>query len=72
MELKRYKLLASPLDKAVTFFEEEKLNYSLKEIKPPFQNKDNLRNSGRKRVLKIKKDIGNDSYQITWSFQYNS
>jgi len=72
MELKIYRLLASPLEHIVTFFKEEKLNYSLKEIKPPFQDKEKLRNSGRKRVLKIKKDIGKDSYLITWSFQYNS
>ncbi len=72
MEFEIYKLLASPLDKAVNFLEAEQLNYSLKEIKPPYQNKENLSNSGRKRVLKIKKDIGNNTYQITWSFQYNS
>jgi len=72
MELEIYRLLASPLEHTVTFLEDEKLNYSLKEIKPPFQDKDKLKNSGRKRVLKIKKDIGNDSYLITWSFQYNS
>lgn len=72
MEFKIYSLLASPLEKAVAFFKEEKLDYSLKEIKPPYQNKDNLRNTGNKRVLKIKKDTVTDIYQITWSFQYNS
>ena len=72
MEFEVYRLLASPLAKAVNFFEEEQLNYRLKEIKPPYQNKDNLKNSGKKRVLKIKKDIVNNIYQITWSFQYNS
>jgi hypothetical protein len=56
MEVEVYSLLASPLAKAVNFFEEEQLNYRLKEIKPPYQNKDHLRNSGKKRVLKIKKE----------------
>lgn len=72
MKFKIYKLLASPLKKAVDFFEEEQLNYRLKEIKPPYKNEDNLRNKGIKRVLKIEKDIVDDFYQITWSFQYNS
>ena len=63
-------LLASPLNKAVEFMEEEQLNYRLKEIKPPFQNKANLKNRGLKRVLKIERE--NDFYIITWSFQYNS
>ncbi len=64
------KLLASPLNKAVKFMEEEQLDYRLKEIKPPFQNKANLKNKGIKRVLKIEEK--KNFYLITWSFQYNS
>jgi predicted adenine nucleotide alpha hydrolase (AANH) superfamily ATPase len=72
MKSKITKLLASPLEKVVGFFEDEQLSYRLKEIKPPFQNKDYLKNDGSKRVLKICKDSDNNIYQITWSFQYNS
>jgi hypothetical protein len=68
--MKFSELLASPLDKAVEFMEAQQFNYRLKEIKPPFQNKDNLKNKGIKRVLKIKKE--KSFYLITWSFQYNS
>ncbi len=64
------KLLASPLNKAVKYMEERHLDYRLKEIKPPFQNKDNLKIKGSKRVLKIEKE--HNFYIITWSFQYNS
>ena len=64
------KFLASPLNKAVDFMEKQQFDYNLKEIKPPFQNKANLKNKGIKRVLKIEKD--NNFYLITWSFQYNS
>lgn len=64
------KILASPLNKAIDFMEEEQLDYRLKEIKPPFQNEANLKNKGLKRVLKIEKE--NSFYLITWSFQYNS
>jgi len=68
--MKFSKLLASPPNKAVKFMEERQFDYRLKEIKPPFQNKDNLKNKGIKRVLKIEKE--NNFYLITWSFQYNS
>ena len=68
--MKFSKLLASPLNKAVEFMEEEQLDYKLKEIKPPFKNEANLKNKGVKRVLKITKE--KNFYQITWSFQYNS
>jgi hypothetical protein len=64
------KLLASPLNKAVKFMEDEQLDYRLKEIKPPFQNEANLKNKGIKRVLKIEEK--KNFYLITWSFQYNS
>lgn len=64
------KFLTSPLNKAVRFMEERQFDYRLKEIKPPFQNKANLKNKGLKRVLKIEKE--NNFYLITWSFQYNS
>lgn len=72
MELEINKFLASPLEKAVNFFKKEQLDYELKEIKPPYKNKDNLKKSGTKRVLKIEKDADNGFYLITWSFQYNS
>jgi hypothetical protein len=68
MELSKF--LASPLNKAINFMEEEQFDYRLKEIQPPFQNEDNLKNEGLKRVLKIEKE--NSFYLITWSFQYNS
>lgn len=72
MENQIFALLASPLENAISFCEKEQLDYILKEIKPPYQNKDNLKDTGKKRVLKIEKDIVNNLYQITWSFQYNS
>ncbi|ODS50451.1 MAG: hypothetical protein A8274_589 [Halanaerobium sp. 4-GBenrich] len=72
MKLKLNKFLASPLKKAVNFLETEQLDYRLKEITPPYKNKDNLKKFGTKRVLKIEKDVDNDLYLITWSFQYNS
>lgn len=64
------KLPASPLNKAVKYMKEQHFDYRLKEIKPPLQNKTKLQNKGVKRVLKIEKE--NNSYLITWSFQYNS
>ncbi|TDO89365.1 hypothetical protein DFR79_11127 [Halanaerobium saccharolyticum] len=68
--MKFSKLLASPLDKAVEFMEKQQFEYRLKEIKPPFQNNDHLKNKGLKRVLKIEEE--KSFYLITWSFQYNS
>ena len=63
-------LLASPLKEAEKQLKEHQLNYKLKEIKPPFINKTDLKDSGPKRVLKIAKE--DNFYLITWSFQYNS
>lgn len=65
--------LASPLNKALEFFDKENLSYRLKEIKPPSDNYDNkldFSSESKKRVLKISKE--NDSYLIIWSFQFNS
>jgi len=64
------KFLASPLEQAVNFFEDNKLKYKLIEIKPPAQYKINDKNKDIKRVLKLKKE--KETYLITWSFQYNS
>lgn len=62
--------LASPLQQTLSYFEKNKLNYQLKEIKPPFETKFVTKNKKSKRVIKIERK--NDFYLITWSFQYNS
>jgi hypothetical protein len=63
-------LLASPLNKAVNFLEENQFDYKLKQIKPPSHYDNKFKNKGQKRVLKLEKK--KDYYLITWSFQYNS
>lgn len=63
-------LLASPLNKAVNFLEENQFDYKLKQIKPPSNYDNKFKNKGQKRVLKLEKE--KDYYLITWSFQYNS
>lgn len=64
------KFLACPLEKAVSYFKKQQLDYELREIKPPLKDKDKriFKNKGSKRVLKIKEEA--NSYLITWSFQY--
>lgn len=71
MTAKMENLLASPLDKAINYFKENDLTYSLLEIKPPSAKKIAGRKNKNeiKRVLKIKKE--KDSFKIYWSFQYN-
>ncbi|PUU95290.1 hypothetical protein [Halanaerobium sp.] len=68
MELENF--LASPLERAVDFMEDNEFDYQLKQIKPPAHYDNKFKNKGQKRVLKIENE--KDYYLITWSFQYNS
>lgn len=69
VDLNKDKLFASPLEEALEFFDEEKIEYKLIQTKPPNKkNKDKAEHS-LKRIISIRDK--EDFLEIIWSFQYN-